>query len=369
MVTRQRGFTLIELLVVIAIIAILAAILFPVFSKAREKARQTACTSNLKQISLAVMIYVQENDEVFPAATGWTTNIGMSGSKVLICTTQGKNDAGGNSYGYSSQLDAVSLGKIYTPESTLMLADCKQEIADRILHVGADVALRHTKKAIVAYADTHVELTLPPDMFSQGESLTTGLANGTMSTAVETAGWIATTNSQNATNANGTITMPGGGWAASLSIRKNLTPPPTATYGWELSGNVQFMKTGNEIYNSSITVYSGATAIASMTVHIALNGYAWSQQHSLKLNNFIDIYPSVSSWDVPARTAMFAVMQVNQKFTIFANGSIVKATYGPYSASTASAAGWNTPTHIIINNSNGDGTNTMEVSNLAFAVQ
>jgi prepilin-type N-terminal cleavage/methylation domain-containing protein/prepilin-type processing-associated H-X9-DG protein len=67
--TRRRGFTLIELLVVIAIIAILAAILFPVFARAREKARQTSCLSNQKQISLGVMMYVQDYDEKFPAFT------------------------------------------------------------------------------------------------------------------------------------------------------------------------------------------------------------------------------------------------------------------------------------------------------------
>ena len=63
---KQRpcsGFTLIELLVVIAIIAILAAILFPVFAQAREKARQSACLSNLKQINVALLMYAQDNDE------------------------------------------------------------------------------------------------------------------------------------------------------------------------------------------------------------------------------------------------------------------------------------------------------------------
>ena len=59
----KRGFTLIELLVVIAIIAILAAILFPVFARAREKARQTACLNNVKQMALALQMYAQDYDE------------------------------------------------------------------------------------------------------------------------------------------------------------------------------------------------------------------------------------------------------------------------------------------------------------------
>jgi prepilin-type N-terminal cleavage/methylation domain-containing protein/prepilin-type processing-associated H-X9-DG protein len=64
--SSRKGFTLIELLVVIAIIAILAAILFPVFAQAREKARQTSCLSNLKQGGTATLMYVQDYDETFP---------------------------------------------------------------------------------------------------------------------------------------------------------------------------------------------------------------------------------------------------------------------------------------------------------------
>ncbi len=63
---RSKGFTLIELLVVIAIIAILAAILFPVFAQAREKARAITCVSNEKELGLAFMLYVQDYDETFP---------------------------------------------------------------------------------------------------------------------------------------------------------------------------------------------------------------------------------------------------------------------------------------------------------------
>ena len=67
---RKYAFTLIELLVVIAIIAILAAILFPVFAQAREDARKISCTSNLKQLATAVIMYVQDYDETFPCVTG-----------------------------------------------------------------------------------------------------------------------------------------------------------------------------------------------------------------------------------------------------------------------------------------------------------
>lgn len=66
---RNNAFTLIELLVVIAIIAILAAILFPVFAKVREKARQTSCASNLKQLGLGFTQYIQDYDESFPPGT------------------------------------------------------------------------------------------------------------------------------------------------------------------------------------------------------------------------------------------------------------------------------------------------------------
>jgi prepilin-type N-terminal cleavage/methylation domain-containing protein/prepilin-type processing-associated H-X9-DG protein len=81
-VASKRAFTLIELLVVIAIIAILAAILFPVFAQAREKARGVSCLSNTKQLGLALIMYTQDYDETYPLAygsypgIGWLSNYG-----------------------------------------------------------------------------------------------------------------------------------------------------------------------------------------------------------------------------------------------------------------------------------------------------
>jgi len=100
---QKRGFTLIELLVVIAIIAILAAILFPVFQKVRENARRTSCLSNMKQIGLAIIQYQQDTDEFFPGSNG-SPAIGASPS--------------GNNWGQDIYPYVKSTGVFMCPDST-----------------------------------------------------------------------------------------------------------------------------------------------------------------------------------------------------------------------------------------------------------
>ncbi len=160
---NRKGFTLIELLVVIAIIAILAAILFPVFAKAREKARQTACLSNCKQIGLAFMQYVQDYDETYPATTSWPCPVwaylpaGTPAPSVLnpyiksmdfwLCPSRDKNDtwpgAAGipATYAYNATLGGgvqfgtaapwwilpnapMTLANVKMPASTVLQGEC-----------------------------------------------------------------------------------------------------------------------------------------------------------------------------------------------------------------------------------------------------
>ena len=122
---RERGFTLIELLVVIAIIAILAAILFPVFARARENARKSNCQSNLKQIGTAVMMYAQDYEETMPVRWNgkidWQQAIDpyVKNTGVRICPSTKDY-----SYGYNQDfISGKAMAQIAAPADTLLACD------------------------------------------------------------------------------------------------------------------------------------------------------------------------------------------------------------------------------------------------------
>ena len=157
----RRGFTLIELLVVIAIIAILAAILFPVFAKAREKARQTTCLSNVKQLGLGIVMYAQDYDEKLPIhCPYWPEYNGnanhpcwagqiypyVKNSQLYACPSfprdalmDNVSSPTGNayaavprSYGWNFELNTQKMGVIRYPAECIALADARNnDKADR----------------------------------------------------------------------------------------------------------------------------------------------------------------------------------------------------------------------------------------------
>ena len=186
----RRGFTLIELIVVIAIIAILAAILFPVFARAREKARQSSCLSNVKQLMLAVQQYAQDYDERMPRhgnSPDWSEQIYpyVNNAQVYGCPSAASagptNEAqvgtlfnySWNYYGNSSQ-NNFKLAQIVRPAEALVILDGDYYISnpwrndsnpanndmatDAIENNGVP---RHNDGANIGFADGHAKWMVP----------------------------------------------------------------------------------------------------------------------------------------------------------------------------------------------------------------
>jgi len=185
---RRRGFTLIELLVVIAIIAILAAILFPVFARAREKARQSSCLSNVKQLMLGLLSYAQDYDETMPSCwTGsstydhpfWYEKVApyIKNTQILLCPSKKYTTiAYGYNYVYlgSTGGSGMGLAQIQTPSEMLILADSYDSDTAGSFHVYApqywgihgganddndtgNVDPRHNGGANAGFADGHAK--------------------------------------------------------------------------------------------------------------------------------------------------------------------------------------------------------------------
>lgn len=185
----KAGFTLIELLVVIAIIGILASVIFPVFARAREKGRQAACTSNVKQLALAFSMYVQDNDEAFPGAPDGTAGAGQYGGwvwyptfpspqtapnpidptkgglfpyvknpQVYVCPSDRKQR--GCSYEMNGNLRWAGLPSVEDDSGCILLAEEDQfgTANDGYFNVSQDpVMRRHNSGSVFAFVDGHAK--------------------------------------------------------------------------------------------------------------------------------------------------------------------------------------------------------------------
>jgi prepilin-type N-terminal cleavage/methylation domain-containing protein/prepilin-type processing-associated H-X9-DG protein len=158
----QRAFTLIELLVVIAIIAILASILFPVFANAREKARQTMCLSNLKQLGTAAMMYAQDYDETHVGnIQNRVTFSGYAGFWWQLLPPYIQPTAGGTGYGNYAGAGGVYICPSAEPTETLRQDNGNSQALLQYIPVGATVEYNNPSSNIFLGGPALSEFTAP----------------------------------------------------------------------------------------------------------------------------------------------------------------------------------------------------------------
>lgn len=151
----RRGFSLIELLIVIAIIAILAAMLFPVYARAREKARQATCTSNQRQLALAAAIYAQEHDETLPPLSTFWSSLALP-PQLLTCPSRPDLP---NGYIVPRAWDGIALGELPAPDQCVLSADGVTRFPGGLpntLYTVGDCAFRHDRGLLASFVDGHV---------------------------------------------------------------------------------------------------------------------------------------------------------------------------------------------------------------------
>ena len=195
----SRAFTLLELLVVVAMIAVLAAILFPVFSRARENARRASCQSNLKQLGLGVAQYTQDYDERMPLDARWSGNISpyIKSEQVFRCASDAGEDAGARralSYAFNGNGAARGLSNFSAPAATVTLFEISSNSPDMAIYVSApqivgDIGCAYFGNGYYAFAD---HCNGDGGVFSVADyqpELRTGLLGGDSANIGQSASW------------------------------------------------------------------------------------------------------------------------------------------------------------------------------------
>ncbi len=380
---KKQGFTLIELLVVIAIIAILASILFPVFARAREKARQTSCISNQKQIAASVQMYAQDHEEILPPATSMWADINID-RNVLVCPTEGRKMP--NGYGYFSKNAGASLGEVDDPASRYLTADTNNGTTN-LLEVDADVDKRHSGQAVFSFLDGHVGMdkvmrsiteanvdlltddVMPPlGAFPNPYPVTNPV--WTRSPAVDSQ-WRYTAGTWGALVVGGytagwcpddgkpapciDVQQYGGGTTVWL---QRALPSYVNLRGWTFSGYIKLFPGGNRNLYLIVRNVDGADIVALKRSHSTVVG-----SHRLLINN-IDMYPYGTSATDAVVDAMNSVW-MPFKVTVSSDSTTLEFGTSIWSVATLTS-NWNNPAYIIINSENQGHGGGLRVDGLKF---